>query len=172
MLEISLDRVRTESGEQSKGLLVGLGVKARDLPGRIATGAYILHAGLEKWDGDEERAKRLHGMAAGAFPILENIPPKAFLRLVSASEIATGVALLTPFVTNAAAGAALTGFSGGLVAMYWRTEALHRPGSIWPSPAGIAISKDVWMLGIGVGLLVDSLTSRRTKSRKGSKASD
>jgi hypothetical protein len=69
-------------------------------------------------------------------------------------------------VSNAAAGVALSGFSGGLVALYWRTESLHKPGSIWPSPAGIAVSKDVWMLGIGVGLLVDSLTSSRRKSRK------
>ena len=25
-------------------------MKARNLPGRIATGAYILHSGLEKWN--------------------------------------------------------------------------------------------------------------------------
>ena len=105
-------------------------------------------------------------MAAGAFPIVKTIPPTTFLRLLAASEIATGAALLTPFVSNAAAGAALTGFSGGLVAMYWKTEALHKPGSVWPTPAGIAISKDVWMLGIGAGLLLDALTSGRKKKRK------
>jgi hypothetical protein len=37
-----------------------LPVKARDLPARIATGGYILHSGLEKWHGDETRAKALH----------------------------------------------------------------------------------------------------------------
>jgi hypothetical protein len=47
--------------------------------------------------------------------------------------------------------------------MYARTPALRNPGSIWPSHAGIGISKDVWMLGIGIGLVVDGLTHRRKK---------
>jgi hypothetical protein len=75
---------------------VHLPAKARDLPGRIATGAYILHSGLDKWRADETRATALHGMAAGAFPVLNRIPPARFLRLLAASEIAIGAALLTP----------------------------------------------------------------------------
>ena len=134
-----------------------LPVRARDLPGRIATGGYILHAGLEKWHGDEARAKALHGAASRAFPVLERIPPERFLRILAASEIAIGSALLVPVVPNAVAGAALTGFSGSLLAMYARTPAMRKPGSIWPSQAGIAVSKDVWMLGIGLGLVADGL---------------
>ena len=137
-----------------------LPVKARDLPGRIATGAYILHSGLDKWRADETRATALHGMAARAFPVLDRIPPARFLRLLAASEIAIGTALLAPIVPNALAGAALTGFSGSLVTMYARTPALRRPGSIWPSQAGVAVSKDVWMLGIGLGLVADAFTGR------------
>jgi hypothetical protein len=140
-----------------------LSLKARDLPGRVASGSYILHAGLEKWGGDEARAVAIHGMAAGAFPILKDIPPKAFLKGLAASEVATGALLLSPIVSNASAGAALTAFSGGLIGMYWKTESLRKPGSIWPTQAGIAVSKDVWMLGIGLGLLIDSLTSGRRK---------
>jgi uncharacterized membrane protein YphA (DoxX/SURF4 family) len=136
---------------------VHLPVKARDLPARIATGAYILHAGLEKWRGDETRAKALHGAASGAFPVLQNIPPTRFLRLLAASEIAVGTALLVPVVPNALAGAALTGFSGSLLTMYARTPAMRKPGSIWPSQGGTAVSKDVWMLGIGLGLMLDSV---------------
>ena len=68
-------------------------------------------------------------------------------------EIATGTALLTPVVPNKLAGAALTAFSGSLLAMYLRTPAMHKPGSVWPAPPGMAVSKDVWMLGIGLGLL-------------------
>jgi hypothetical protein len=75
--------------------------------------------------------------------------------VLAGAEIGIGAALLTPFIGNRLAGAALTGFSGGLVGMYLRTPALHEAGSVWPSRAGIAISKDVWMLGIGVGLLAD-----------------
>ncbi len=142
---------------------MNLPVKARDLPSRVTTGTYILHAGLEKWHADDTHAEAVHGMAADAFPVLKHIPPPRFLRLLAASEIATGTALLAPVVPNAVAGAALTGFSGALLAMYGRTPALRKPGSIWPSQTGIAVSKDVWMLGIGLGLVVDALASRRQR---------
>ena len=78
-------------------------VKARDLPGRIATGAYILHAGLEKWHADEARAKGVHQAACGAFPFLERMPPERFIKVLAASEIAIGTALLAPFVPSALA---------------------------------------------------------------------
>ena len=32
---------------------------------------------------------------------------------------------------------------------------MHKPNSVWPTPAGTAVSKDVWMLGIGLGLLAE-----------------
>lgn len=127
----------------------------RNVPTRAATGAYILHSGLSKWNGTEEQAKGLHAMAAGAYPFLADVPPAKFLKALAAAEIGIGAALLTPFVGNRLAGAALTAFSGGLLGMYLRTPALHEPGSVWPSRAGIAISKDVWMLGIGLGLAAD-----------------
>jgi uncharacterized membrane protein YkgB len=94
-------------------------------------------------------------MAAGAFPVVSKMPPATFLKALSAAEIGTGAALLIPVVPRKLAGAALTGFAGSLVAMYLRTPALHKPGSVWPTQAGTGISKDVWMLGIGLGLLVD-----------------
>ncbi|HXS65890.1 MAG TPA: hypothetical protein VN767_23810 [Streptosporangiaceae bacterium] len=131
-----------------------LRLKARDIPGRIVTGGYILHSGLEKWQGDEERAKAIHGMAANAFPFLKDIPPAQFLRMLAAGEIAVGGALLLPIVPAALAGTALTGFSGALMAMYARTPAMRKPGSIWPSRAGMAVSKDIWMVGIGLGLML------------------
>ncbi|HET9895814.1 MAG TPA: hypothetical protein VFQ44_12875 [Streptosporangiaceae bacterium] len=133
-------------------------VKARGLPGRITTGGYILHSGLEKWKGDEARAKAVHGMAANAFPILKDIPATQFLRMLSVGEIAVGSMLLAPVVPDIVAGLALTGFSGALLTMYARTPALRKPGSIWPSQAGTGISKDVWMLGIGLGLALGGLT--------------
>ncbi len=122
---------------------------------RVAMGAFILHSGLDKWNGPTEQAEGVHAMAAGAFPLLQSIPPERFLKMLAAGEVVTGVLLLAPFVPNALAGVALTGFSGSLLAMYARTPSLRKPGSVWPSPAGIAVSKDVWMLGIGLGLLTD-----------------
>jgi hypothetical protein len=121
----------------------------------VASGAYILHSGLAKWNGSEEQAKGVHALASGAYPILADVPPATFLKLLSAAEIGIGAALLTPFIGNRLAGAALTAFSGGLLGVYLRTPALHKEGSVWPTPAGTAVSKDVWMLGIGVGLLAD-----------------
>jgi hypothetical protein len=139
---------------------VRLPVRARDLPGRITTGGYILHAGLEKWHGDRARAEALHRTAANAFPVLVNIPPARLLGLLAASEIAIGTAVIVPVVPGLLAAAALTGFSLSLLAMYGRTPALRKPGSIWPSQVGTAVSKDVWMLGIGLGLITGSLTDR------------
>jgi hypothetical protein len=132
----------------------------RDVPTRAATGAYILHTGLEKWkEGNEERAKGIHGMASGAYPFLSKVPPATFLKCLAAAEIGTGAVLLAPVVSNKVAGACLTAFAGGLLGLYLRTPALHKPGSVWPTQAGTAVSKDVWMLGIGVGLLADGLSA-------------
>jgi uncharacterized membrane protein YphA (DoxX/SURF4 family) len=135
-------------------------VKLRNMPTRLATGGYILHAGWEKWHGNEEQANGLHGVAAGAFPIFRAMKPTDFLKMLSVGEIAVGTALLAPVVPPAVAGAALTGFSGALVTMYLRTDGMRKPGSVWPTPQGTALSKDVWMLGIGLGLIVDGLRSR------------
>lgn len=130
----------------------------RDVPTRVATGAFIAHSGWDKWHGGERQAAGVHGMASAAYPFLKDIAPARFLKLLSVAELAIGAALLTPIVSNRVAGAALTGFAGGLLGMYLRTPALHKPGSVWPQPAGIAVSKDVWMLGIGLGLLADPRT--------------
>jgi hypothetical protein len=130
-------------------------IPMRDLPTRIATGAYILHSGLEKWHGTEERARGVHGAASGAFPLLAKVSPTTFLKALALAEIGIGATLLMPTVPNRVAGAALSAFSGGLMTMYLRTPAMHKPHSIWPEPAGMAVSKDVWMLGIGLGLLGD-----------------
>jgi uncharacterized membrane protein YphA (DoxX/SURF4 family) len=135
-------------------------IRARHIPGRLAAGAFVLHTGLEKWKAGEEVAKGVHAGAAEAFPFLGSMEPGRFLKLLAAGEIAVGAALLVPIVPAAIAGAALTAFSGSLLTMYWRRPALHRPGSVWPTPAGMPISKDVWMLGIGIGLLADAATDR------------
>ena len=78
---------------------------ARDVPARLTTGAYVLHAGLDGWNAGEDRAKPLRGMAAGAF--------------------------------------------------YLRTPSLRKRGSVWPTQAETGVSKDVRMLGIGLGLPAD-----------------
>lgn len=133
----------------------------RSVPGRVVTGAYILHSGLDKWSGGAEQAAGTHGMAATAFPFLRRIPPRAFLKALAAAEIGVGAALLTPLVPNRLAGGGLAAFSGSLLGMYARTPAMRRPGSLWPSRAGTAVSKDVWMFGIALGLILDGPVRRK-----------
>jgi uncharacterized membrane protein YphA (DoxX/SURF4 family) len=137
-----------------------ISAKARRLPGRLTTGAFILNSGLGKWSADEETAARLHGMAVGTYPFLGKLKPKDFARLLSVGEIALGSALLLPVVPTAAAGAGLTAFSAGLLGMYLHTPGMTKEDGIRPSQQGTPLAKDVWMLGVGVGLLVDALTDR------------
>jgi hypothetical protein len=139
---------------------MSLSAKARRFPGRLAAGAFIINAGVAKWSANEEAAARVHGMAAGAYPFLAKLKPKDFMRLLAAGEIALGSALLLPVVPAATAGAALTAFSGGLLGVYSRTEGMRLQDGIRPSQQGTAMAKDVWMLGIGLGLLVDALSDR------------
>jgi hypothetical protein len=137
-----------------------LAAKIRRAPVRLATGAFILNSGLTKLRGDEETAKGVHGMASGAYPVLGNIEPKRFLKLLGAGETALGAALLLPLVPAGVAGLGLIGFSGSLLGMWWRTPGMHEPGIPRPTPQGITIAKDVWMLGIGTSLVADAATTR------------
>ena len=132
----------------------------RRAPLRISTGAFILSAGLDKWKGDEQTAAGLHGFAGGAYPFLKRIDPPTFLKVLAAGEIAVGSALLLPVVPAAVAGAALVGFSAGLLGLYARTPGMRR-GRFDPrsTPEGLTISKDVWMLGAGLALLADGATA-------------
>ena len=136
-----------------------LSIKARHLPPRIAAGAFILNSGVGKWSADDETAAQLHGFAVGTYPFLSKLKPRDFVRLLSVSEIALGAALLLPVVPVAVAGAGLTAFSGGLLGLYARTPGMRKDGTPFPTQQGIAIAKDVWMLGIGVGLVIDGLTA-------------
>ena len=130
----------------------------RQAPARLATGGFILNSGLNKLEADDETAARVHGMAAGAYPFLGTIKPKDFVRLLSAAEIALGAALVLPVVPAGLAGAGLTAFAGGLIGMYARTPGMHKEGSLLPTQQGTALFKDIWMAGIGLGLLLDELT--------------
>jgi uncharacterized membrane protein YphA (DoxX/SURF4 family) len=139
---------------------MGISARARRLPGRLATGAFILNSGISKWSADEQTATRLHGAAVGAYPFLNRLKPQDFTRLLSIGEIALGSALLLPAVPAFAAGAGLTAFSAGLLGLYARTEGMRLEDGVRPSQQGIPLAKDAWLLGIGLGLVIDSITDR------------
>jgi hypothetical protein len=140
---------------------MGLPMKLRHLPPRLATGAYILNSGLSKRNVDPGTAAGLHGMAAGSYPFLGKMQPEQFIKLLSAGELTLGAALLLPVVPTALAGAGLVAFSAGLVGLYLRTPGLRKEGSIAPTQDGSAIAKDAWMLGIGLGFLVEAIADAR-----------
>ena len=145
-----------------------LPITPSEIAPRIATGAFILNSGLGKRGADEGTAAGLHGFASGTYPFLAKVPPATFAKGLSTAETALGAALLTPFVPTAVAGAALTAFSAGLLGLYLRTPGMTKPGkSVAPTQEGLPIAKDVWMLGIGAGLVLDSLSNR--KAAKSSK---
>jgi hypothetical protein len=101
-------------------------MKLSHSPLRVATGAFILNSGLSKQGLDGQAAEGMHAMAAGALPALKQIPATRFAQLLSGAEIALGGALLAPFVSSRIAGAALAGFSAGLVQLYLKTPGCGR----------------------------------------------
>lgn len=140
---------------------MALSPKVRQWPARIATGAFILNSGIEKRSADEKTAAQVHGFATGTYPFLGSLEPEQFTGLLAKSEIALGSALLAPFVPAKVAGAGLTAFAAGLLGLYLRTPGMRREGSLRPTQDGLPIAKDVWLLGIGLGLLLDAVTSKK-----------
>ena len=153
---------------------MGLPITLSEIGPRISAGAFILNSGLGKRGADEATAAGLHGFAAGTYPFLKNVQPAQFVQGLSVAEIGIGAALLTPFVPTAVAGLLLTGFSGGLLGLYLNTPGMRKDGSLAPTQEGLAVAKDVWLLGIGVGLLTRGITNRtpRVTVRKARRQAD
>jgi hypothetical protein len=143
-----------------------LPIKASHQPPRIVTGAFILNSGIGKLNADEETAAQLHGFAAGAYPFLGKLKPKDFVRLLAATEITLGTVLLVPVIPAAVAGAGLAAFSGGLLGLYARTPGMRKENSPFPTQQETALAKDAWMMGIGLGLVIDDLTDRLDQDKK------
>jgi len=124
----------------------------------LATGAFILNAGVGKLSAGGGSAQYLQGAGSGAYPVLKKLEPSLFTKVLAISEISVGTALLLPIIPAGLAGLALIGFSGALVGMYIRTPALHDK-YLRPNQAGTAVAKDVWMLGTGIALVIDAALS-------------
>lgn len=145
---------------------MALPIKARDVPERLAVGAFVLNSGWEKLRSDEETARNLHGMAVTAYPFLHRVPPVRLTRLLACTEIALGATLLVPTVPTPLAGLGLTGFSAGLVGMYLRLPGTREPGRLAPSPQGVGLAKDAWLLGMGLGFVIDGLSTWGARVRR------
>jgi hypothetical protein len=133
--------------------------KPQHLPARIAVGAFIINSGVGKLRAVDEMAPGVHGFASGTYPFLRKLKAKDFTRLLGATEVALGSALLLPVVPSSIAGAGLAAFSGGLLGLYVRTPGMRRPGTLLPTQEGTAMAKDMWLAGIGLSLAIDDLTT-------------
>lgn len=132
-----------------------MGFRLSHIPLRLATGAFILNAGLGKVGLDEDSAGYLQAMGSKAFPQLSQLEAQQFGKALAASEIAIGSALLAPFISSRLAGLGLLAFSAGMMTLYFRTPELTREDGIRPTQDGTAVAKDVWMVGIALSLLLD-----------------
>lgn len=113
---------------------------------------------MGKLQADGETVAGLHGFASGAYPFLRKLKARDFARLLGATEVALGSALVLPIVPSVIAGAGLAAFSSGLVGLYFRTPGMRRPGTPLPAKEGVPMAKDIWMTGIGLSLVIDDLT--------------
>ncbi|MFG1942548.1 hypothetical protein [Nonomuraea sp. NPDC048826] len=141
--------------------------RPHQIPPRVAAGVFILNSGIGKAEADEQTATGTHGMAVGTYPFLGKHDPRTFTDLLSKAEVALGVALLAPMVPSLVAGAALTAFAGGLIGLYLKTPGMRQEGSLKPTPAGLGLAKDVWLLGIGLGLVLEELGDRVASPYRG-----
>lgn len=138
---------------------MSLAAKLRRAPGRVAAGTFVLTSGVGKLSGDADTAKAIHSMAANAYPFLTKVPAVVFLKALAIAEIGVGVLLLLPFIGPRLSGMALTGFSGGLLGLYFRTPEMHDKRYL-PTLAGVAVAKDVWLNAIGTSLVIDGTLTR------------
>jgi hypothetical protein len=136
----------------------------RQLPLRMTAGAFLLDSGFGKVGADKDAAAQMQGFAAGTYPALGKLDPALFAKALAAGEIATGMALLIPFVPAAIAGIGLTAFSAGLLGLYLKTPGMRKEGSVRPTEQGLTLAKDVWLFGIGLALVLDGSTGTEGRS--------
>ncbi|MCU1634537.1 MAG: hypothetical protein JWM61_3189 [Micrococcaceae bacterium] len=132
-----------------------MGFRPSHVPLRLTTGAFILNSGLGKTNLDEGSAGYMQAMASKAFPQIGQLEAQQFGKILAASEIAVGSALLAPFVSSKLAGLGLLAFSAGMMTMYFRTPELTQEDGVRPTQDGTSVAKDIWLVGVALSLLLD-----------------
>lgn len=135
-------------------------IRPHQLVLRLAIGASVLASGLRKRKADECTAVDLHAMAVDTCPFLDKVDPVTFTRALSAGQITLGGALLVPLIPNKPVGAGLSVFAVGVLGTYLRAPGMHRPRSLAPTPEGLGLSKDLWLLGAGLSLALEGRERR------------
>ena len=130
---------------------------------RFLPGLFFLNSGMTKRNLDDETAAGMQGFAAAGIPAVAKLDPATFGKALSAAEMATGAALVAPFVPNRIAGAALTAFGAGFMAMYLRAPGQKQEGSLAPTQEGLSLAKDSWLLSTGLSLLIAGDSKKKSK---------
>lgn len=139
------------------------------LPIRLTTGAFVLNSGISKLSLSDEEAEGLQQMASNGVPVLADMSPAAFRKFIAATEIGVGAAQLIPKVPGWFAGAALSVFSAGMLNMYLNTPGMTQDDGVRPTQEGTPVAKDIWMLGAGASMIIDSLLNTSSRRRKAAK---
>jgi len=120
---------------------------------RAVPGAFIANSGIGKIGMPAEYSAGVQQAAASGIPAAAKLPADKFGTYLGYAETAIGASLLAPFVSSKLAGAGLAAFSGGLLTMYFRNPENTEADGIRPSQEGLSLSKDVFMLAIGLALM-------------------
>ena len=131
----------------------------RRAPLRLSTGAFVVNSGIGTFNADDETTKRLQTTAARLVPQVERMQPRTFAKVLAAGEVTLGTALILPVVPAAVAGLGLSAFAASMLAAQRPTNGQHADGPGQPATQATPNATDAWMLGAGISLLLDALTS-------------
>ena len=119
-----------------------------------------MNSGLNKLNGEDEYLEHVFGMAVTAYPILDAVGSTRFSKLFGSLEVLIGTLLLIPLIPDAVAGTVMLPFSAGLAGLYLRIPGMRADKSVRPTSQGIAMAKDLWLLGISLSLITSQVKSK------------
>jgi len=131
----------------------------RRAPIRLTAGAFVLNSGVSTFNASDQKAKRLQTSAAKLVPQVERMDPRTFAKALAAGEVTLGTALMLPIVPPAIAGLGLSAFAASLLATRQPISGQNSDEPGETSTAAVPGATEAWMLGSGVSLLLDALTT-------------
>ena len=120
----------------------------------------MLNSGVSTFTATDERTKRLQSTVATLVPQVERMDPRTFAKALGAGEVALGTALMLPVVPAAVAGLGLSAFAASLIATRRpSSNGQHAEAATDTTTQAVPNATEAWMLGSGVSLLLDALTT-------------
>ena len=134
-----------------------ISANVRRAPLRLTAGAFVLNSGVGRFSASgDETTTSLQASAAKLIPQVQRMDPRTFAKVMGAGEVALGAAVMLPIVPAAVAGLGLTAFAASLLATRPSTNGQHADVD---NETAVPNVTEAWMLGSGVSLLLDALTT-------------